>query len=399
LSVKLPPEREQYTGTERIPSYHPSPRGYDTITKKALTDLQQRNKDLLQKVKQQEEAPLLMKNMVDAIKQADNRVKELEQMLKIHSANDQKEARVEELKKSAKRVRLLQERINAANNKKRQMENKLKTKKKLEKKFNKAVADVDELLEKLAYSKYRSKVLEEDLVRVREKERELRLTEAKVRTMQNDLDAANRQLQKLGKALVHEHDRWENRPRRATSVHVDGSAVGHLNAQNYDVHGRKIRDPVKVVELKDQGRRNTYAKNDSYVLRNNKEVDLIRKVNELELSNQSVDRLSDSIKVENDKLAKEVQALMIIMQKKGITLTHEQPRVQQTVVRPQAARTQVVRNVQPTARYSQTRGLPTGVSALRNVQPTAGYSQTRGLPAGVSPYKVLGQRPMATARV
>merc|ERR1719193_2298102 len=137
--------------------------------------------------------------------------------------------------------------VRAANNKNREMENKLKTKKKLEKKFNKAVADVDELVEKLAYSKYRSKVLEENLVRAREKERELRLAEAKVRTMQNDLDAANRQLQKLGKALVNEQDKWENRPRRATSVHVDGSAVGHMQARKTDVHGRQTRDPVKVV--------------------------------------------------------------------------------------------------------------------------------------------------------
>jgi len=399
LSVQLPPEREQYTGSERIPSYHPSPRGYDTITKKALSDLQQRNKDLLQKVKQQEEAPLLMKNVADAIKQADNRVKELQQMLKIHSASDQKEARVEELKKSAKRVRLLQERITAASNKKRQMEHQLKTKKKLEKKFNKAVADVDELLEKLAYSKYRSKVLEENLVKVREKERELRLTEAKARSMQNDLDAANRQLQKLGKALVNEHNKWENRPRRATSVHVDGSAVGHMQARKTDVHGRQIRDPVKVVELKGKGGGNTYAKNDSYALRSNKEVDLIRKVNELELTNQSVDRLSDNIKVENEKLAREVQELMNIMQKKGITLTREQPVAQQMVRRPQAARTQVVRNVQPTVQQTIIRPQAAQTRVVRNVQPTSRYSQSTGLPAGVSAYKVLGQRPVAMRRV
>jgi len=371
LSVQLPPEREQYTGSERIPSYHPSPRGYDTITKKALSDLQQRNKDLLQKVKQQEEAPLLMKNMVDAIKQADNRVKELEQMLTMHSVNEHKEARVEELKKSLKRVRLLQERINAANNKKRAMESKLKTKKKLEKKFNKAVADVDELLEKLAYSKHRSKVLEETLVRAREKERELRVTEAKVRSMQNDLDAANRQLQKLGKALVNEQDKWENRPRRST----------------------QIRDPVNV------GRGNTYARNDSYVLRSNKENDLIRKANELELSNKSVDRLSDSIKVENGKLAREVQVLMNIMQKKGITFTQEQPGVQQTVTRPQAARTGMVRHVQPTVQQTVTRPQAARTQVVRNLQPTARYSQSRGVPAGVNVYQVLGQRPVATRRV
>jgi len=383
LTVRLPPERKQYTGTERIPSYHPSPRGYDTITKKALTELQEKNKELLQKLKEQEDGPLLMKNMVDSIKQAEDRVKELEQMLRIHSSDDQKEARVEELKRSAKRVRALQERITAASRKRRNMENQLKTKKKLEKKFNKAVADVDELLEKLAYSKHRSKVLEDNLVRVREKERELRLTEAKVRSMQNDLDAANRQLQKLGKALVNEHRKWENRPRRATSLHIDGSSVGHMNARNTDVRGRQMRDPVKVVELKGKGRGNRYAKSNSYVLRNNKEVDLIRKVNELELSNQSIDRLSDNIKVENGKLAAEVEALMNIMQKNGITLTQEQRGVPQrvvrpqTVVRPQAARTGVV----------------------RNVQPNAIYSQSRGLPAGVNAYKVLGQRPVATTRV
>merc|ERR1712060_370626 len=241
-------------------------------------------------------------------------------------------------------------------------------------------------------------VLQENLVQAREKERELRLTEAKVRSMQNDLDAANRQLQKLGKALVSEHDKWENRPRRATSVHVDGSAVGHMMARKTDVHGRQVRDPIKVVELKDKGRHNRYAKNDSYVLRSNKEVDLIRKVNELELSNKSVDRLSDSIKVENEKLAREVQELMNIMQKKGITLTQEQPGVQQTVIRPQAARTRVVRNVQPAVQQTIVRPQAARTQVVRNVQPTARYSHPRGLPAGVN-YQVLGQRPVATRRV
>jgi len=411
LSIRIPPERDQYTGHERIPSYHPSPRGYDTITKQALLDLQQKNKDLVERLKNAEEAPRLMKNMAESIKQADTRVKELQAQLKIHAADDQKEARVEELRKSAKRVRNLQERIASANSKKRQMENQLKSKRKLIKQFNKAVGEMDQLLEKLAYAKYRSKILEENLVRAREKERELRTARAQVKGMQNDLDGANRELQKLGHALVNAHEQWEKRPRDVSRVRVDGASIGHMKAEKTDVHGRKTRDSVKVVELKDKGPGNTYASTKSYAGRSNKEVDLIREVSKLELTNESIDRLSENIKGENAKLAQEVQELMKIMQKNGITLTPEQMGVPRRIAQPQmvrnvqtfsspagvqqmAARPQVVQNVQTAVRS------PVGVQ--RTVARPQNVGQVRssyGLPAGVQASRVLAQMPTSGQQV
>jgi len=409
LSIRIPPERDQYTGTERIPSYHPSPRGYDTITKQTLLDLQKKNKDLVEKLKQAEDAPRLMKNMAESIKQADTRVNELQAMLKIHAADDQKEARVEELRKSAKRVRDLQERISSANSKSRQMENQLKSKRKLAKKFNQAVADMDQLLEKLAYAKYRSKVLEESLVRAREKERELRTARAQVKGMQNDLDEANRQLQKLGHALVNAHDQWEKRPRDVARVRVDGASVGHMKAMKTDVHGRKTRDSVKVVELKDKGPGNTYATSKSYAGRSNAEVDMIRKVSELELTNKSIDRMSEEIKNENVKLGEEIQQLMKLMQKNGITLTPEQM-MQRTVARPQMA--QNVQRVASPAGVQRVVAQPQRVQNVQTVTSPAPVQRTAarpqnvrpvqsssGLPAGVQPSRVLAQRPAAGQRM
>jgi len=363
LSIRIPPERDQYTGTERIPSYQPSPRSYDTITRKALTDLQQKNRDLIQKLKHHEEAPLLMKNLVNELTQSDVRVKELQTMLKIHAADDQKEARVKELRDSAKRVRSLQERIARANSKNREMEIQLKSKRKLEKKFNNAVQEMDTLLEKLAYAKYRSKVLEETLVHAREKQRELRTAQSQLRGMQNDLEEANRQLRQLGVALVNLHDQWEKRSRDVSAVRVDGNAVGQLKAERTDVHGRPTRDAVKVVELKNKGPKNTYATSDSYYHRSNKEVDLIRKVNELELTNKSIDKLSEGIKAENFKLAEEIQALMKIMQEKGITLTPEQ----MGAARPMSS---------------------------QSFQPISGVQTTTGRPGSLQTVQVMAERPI-----
>lgn len=356
LSVRIPPEYDQYTGTERIPSYHPSPRTYDTITRQALLDLQQKNKTLIKELKNTEEAPLLMKNLVNELKQSDVRVKDLQTMLQIHQADDQKEARVEALKDSAKRVRTLQERIARANSKNRQMEIHLKNKRKLEKKFNNAVQEMDHLLEKLAYAKYRSKVLEDALIQARDKQRELSAARAKLRSMQNNLEEANRQLRQLGVTLVNMHDQWEKRARDVSAVRVDGNAVGRLKAERKDVHGRPTRDAVKVVELKNKGPDNTYASSDSYYHRSNKEVDLIRKVNELELTNKSIDKLSDDIKAENFKLAEEVQTLMKIMREKGITLTHEQMGV---------ARPMTSQSVQPVSVVQTVRGVPAGVNTVQ----------------------------------
>merc|ERR1719186_1730386 len=105
----------------------------------------------------------------------------------------------------------------------------------------------------MAYAKYRSKVLEETLVRAREKEREYRTAQAQLRSMQNELEDANRQLRRLGAALVNAHDQWEKRARDVSRVKVDGSSAGQLKAEKTDVHGLPTRDTVKVVELKGKG--------------------------------------------------------------------------------------------------------------------------------------------------
>jgi len=324
LTVRIPAERSQYTGNEQIPSYHPSPRAYDTITHQALIDLQKKNKGLVQKLKEHEDAPLLMKNLVNEIKQTDVRVNELQNMLKIHAADDQKQARVEALRESSKRVRSLQNRIAKAHEKNRRKEIELKNGRKLAQNFTNAVREMDQLLEKLAYQKYRSKVLEDALIRARDKQRELRTARAQLKGMQNELEGANRQLRKLGVTLVNLHDQWEKRPRDVTRIKTDGASLLQLKGEKTDVHGRPTRDTVKVLELKDKSGGNTYAPTGNYFNRSNKEVDLIRKVSELELTNKSIDKQNQEIKSENFKLADEVKELMKIMQKNGITLTPEQ---------------------------------------------------------------------------
>jgi len=217
-----------------------------------------------------------------------------------------------------------------------------------------------------------------------------------------------------------------------------------MTGEKKDVHGRPTRDAVKVVELKDKGPGNTYASAKSYSDRSNKEIDLIRTVGELELSNKSIDKMSEEIKKENNKLAEEVQTLMKIMQKQGITLTPEQMqqpavrrsqpvatrpqavmRSQQVAAKPQAVmrqggqrpqttmrtqqaalRPQVVRRTQQAAarpqavmRNQQAAARPqtvTGNQAGMNIQRTAAKPQAeRGfvaLPGGVKPVQVMASR-------
>jgi len=336
LSIRKPRDSYRYNNQKipsQVPSYCPSPRAYDTITRTELQELQKKNKELVQKLRDTEQAPMLVKNLVSELSQADARVKELQNMLKNSKGDDNKEAKADQLRDSGKRIRKLRTRLDEANRKNRAMELKLVSKDKLVRKFNAAVKDMDEVLKKLAYAKYRSKMLEDTLKRARDKERELRSAKMKVQNMQNELEDANRKLERLGNTLVTAHDRWNKRDRDVTHVKVDGTSVGKIKGQKTDIHGRPTRDAVKVIEIKDQGHPNAFAHDKDYLNRSNKEVELIRNVSNLEQNNALIDKQNKDLSNENNKLAAEVRILMNAMQKMGISLTPDQMMGQNQPVR------------------------------------------------------------------
>jgi len=324
LSLRVPSTYGREIIPSQIPSYCPSPRSYDTITRKELQDLQKKNKVLIQQLKETEQAPKLVTNLVSELSQADARVKELQSMLNAHVGDENKEIRAEKLRESSRRIRKLADRLEEANRKNRTMEVQLRSKDKLNKKFNKAVRDMDNVLEKLAYEKYRSRILEDNLRRARDKEGELRSAKMKLRDMKGDLDGANRKLKRLGDTLITAHDRWNKRDREVTQIKVDGSSVGKVAAMKTDAFGRPTIDAVKVIEVEDKGPRNTFAKDEDYFSRSNTEISLIRNVSNLEQTNALIEKQNKTLSTENRKLASEVKILVEAMQKMGISLTPEQ---------------------------------------------------------------------------
>jgi len=318
LAINLP------KATDQVPSYHPSPREYDTITREDLVALRQKNRDLVKKLNDTERAPQLVKNLVSELEQANNRVKELQRMLKEHPGDDNKEEMADKLRDTNVRVGKLDERLEEVRRKNLALERQLNTKPHLEQEFTKAVKEMDLVLQKLAFTKHRSKLMEENLKNARQKNNELRAARRQVTSMKRELDAANYQLEKLGRMMGDAQNKWNNRPRSFTNVRADGSSYGQMTAKKTDIHGRPTRDGIKVVEFKDKGKSNKYAKDNDYTNRSLKEVELIRSLEQLEGSIGSVDRLNKALVDENTKMADEVKTLMQIMMKKGISLTPEQ---------------------------------------------------------------------------
>jgi predicted nucleic acid-binding Zn-ribbon protein len=320
LAIKVPND------SDVVPSYIPSPRDYDTITKNNLSMLQKINRDLVKRLEATERAPQLVKNLVSELDQANARVQELRRMLKSQPADDNKEDMANKLQDSKERAVKLENRLVEIRRKNLALQRQLNTKPHVERDFTKAVKDMDVALQKLAFTKHRTKTMEKTLETAKEKRGELRAAKSQIKSMQRDLDEANEKLGKLRRTLDHAQKKWDKRERDVTRVQADGTSYGQMTAKKTDIYGRATRDGIKVVELKDKGKPNIYASKYDYANRTNKEIDLIRSVEKLELTIASVDRLSKGVADENEKMADEVQKLMKYMAEKGLKILPGQVR-------------------------------------------------------------------------
>merc|ERR1719189_2152875 len=103
----------------------------------------------------------------------------------------------EKLRDTNVRVGKLDERLEEVRRKNLALERQLNTKPHLEQEFTKAVKEMDLVLQKLAFTKHRSKLMEDNLKDARQKNNELRSAQRQVTRMKRELDAANHQLEKL----------------------------------------------------------------------------------------------------------------------------------------------------------------------------------------------------------
>jgi len=200
------------------------------------------------------------------------------------------------------------------------LQRKLRDRQKLEKKLEKASADLEKVISDVDLATKRSRQLEEELDKSRKKERELKTVNMKLREMQNDLSNANSKLKSLEKSLDSANKKWMRKPRDHIEVDVQRGS-SHQEVTHNDIKGRHIDADVRVKTLDYSPPAKADSKKDGTPIR---EGDSLRfAIGDLERRTDSYDKKNQDILTENNKLANEIRIMKQAMVRLGFTITKE----------------------------------------------------------------------------